>query len=114
MDMLERRRHLLDTAMGVETKLVLEHVPDSGRFSPVYVRMVEYAKHDGFLYVEHSAAHGCAIRASVNPKGTDLEISNYVFFGSRQDCIDWLKDKAHLDELLKIYDHLIQKADDKM
>ncbi len=114
MDAQERKRRLVSTAMDVETKQVLAHVPDSGSFSPVYVRMIKYAVHDGYLYVEHSAAHGCTIRASVNPSGTDLEISNYIFYGSKQKCIDWLKDESHIDELVETYNQLAQKADDKM
>ena len=51
------------------------------------------------------------IRASMIAKGTSREVSNYVFFGSKQECLDWLKDESHVDELIGIYDHLAEKAD---
>lgn len=115
MDALERKRRLLSAGMDVVAKQALEYVPDSGSFSPTWVQLNNYAVgYDGYLRIEHSAAHGCTIRASINPKGTDLEISNYIFFGSKRECIDWLKDGTHLDELLKIFDHLAQKADDRI
>ena len=51
------------------------------------------------------------IRASMIVKGTSREISNYVFFGSKQECLDWLNDKSHVEELIEIYNHLVEKAD---
>ena len=113
MNVVECRRKLLSVAMDVEGKQVMEQVPDTGRFSPVYVEMNYYkTAHVGFLYVQYSAEHGCAIRASINPKGTDLEISNFVFSGNKQACLAWLKDEAHIDALMEIYNHLAEKADD--
>lgn len=110
----ELRQTLLSAVMDAGVNQVLANVPDTGKFRPVVVKMHYYGtEHDGFLYVEHSAAHGCAIRASINPKGTDMEISNYVFFGSKQDCIDWLKDTAQIDTLMEVYNHLAKKADDR-
>ncbi len=115
MNVLECRRKLLSVAMNVEVNQMMEQIPDAGRFSPVYVKMNYYGTaHAGYLYVQYSAEHGCAIRASINPKGTDLEISNYVFFGSKQACAGWLKEEAHIDTLMEIYNHLAEKADDRM
>ncbi len=115
LSVLECRRKLLSTAMDVEVKQIIANVPDAGKFNPVWVKMRYYGtEHTGFLYVEHNTAHGCRIRASVNPKGTDLEISNYIFYGSKRECIDWLKDESHIDELVETYNHLAQKADDRM
>ncbi len=115
LSVLECRQRLLSTAMDVEVKQIMENVPDAGKFDPVWVEMRYYGtEHTAFLYAEHSETHGCRLRASVNPRGTDLEISNYIFYGSRQDCIDWLKDESHIDELIGIYNHLAQAADDRV
>jgi len=114
MNAQERKQRLVSGGMEVEVKQALKHVPDSGSFSPTWVQLSNYAAgYDAYLRIEHSEEHGYAIRASVNPEGTDLEISNYMFFGSKQDCIGWLKDGAHTEELLKTYDHLVQKAKDR-
>lgn len=114
MDAQERKQKLVSAGMEVEVEQALKHVPDSGSFSPTWVQLSKYAAgYDAYLRIEHSTEHGCAIRASVNPQGTDLEISNYMFFGSKQDCISWLKDGAHMEKLLKTYDHLVQKADNR-
>lgn len=115
LSVLEGRQRLLSTATDVEVKQIMANVPDAGKFNPVWVEMRYYGtEHTAFLYAEHDAAHGCRLRASVNPKGTDLEISNYIFCGSRQDCIDWLTDESHIDELIGIYNHLAQAADDRV
>lgn len=111
----ECRRRLLSTAMEVEVNQIMANVPDAGKFDPVWVEMRYYGtEHTAFLYAEHNAAHGCRLRASVRPSGTDLEISNYIFFGSKRECVDWLKDESHIDELIGIYNHLAQAADDRV
>lgn len=111
-DLQEGRRFLLSAVMEAEIKSVLQKVPEKGVFPPVSWAMHYYGTgHEGRLYVQHSTEQGCAIRASIIPEGSSRELSNYVFFGSRQACLDWLKEARHVDVLMEIYDHLVEKAD---
>lgn len=111
-DLLEDKRILVSGVMEYEAKSVARKVPEKGVFAPVSWAMSYCGTtHEGRLYTQYSAEHGCAIRASMIANGTSREISNYVFYGSRQECIAWLKDEAHVDELIGIYDHLAEQAD---
>jgi hypothetical protein len=66
-------------------------------------------EHQGRFYAQYSPEHGCALRASMVVRSADREFSNYVFFGSKQECLDWLNDKSHIEELIEIYNHLMEK-----
>ena len=99
--------------MEMMAKHIQQKVPDKGMFKgPWLILNYPGTEHKGRFYAQYSENDGCALRAAMVVKGTDREISNYVFFGSKQECLDWLDDKSHLDALMKIYDHLVEKADD--
>lgn len=57
----------------------------------------------GLLYVEPRAAKNeRVIRASVRCRGSDRVMSNFFFFDSSQEALDWLYengDKAHADAI---------------
>lgn len=111
-DLMEGRHILLSAIIEHEIKSVTERVPETGRFSPVFWQMAYYGTaHKGRLYTEYSEAHGCAVRASMIPNGTDAEISNYLFFGKKQACLDWLAESSRVEELIGIYDKLAKRAD---
>ena len=111
-ELLEDRRMLVSGVMEFEAKTVARKVPEKGIFAPVSWAMSYCGTaHEGRLYTQYSPEHGCVIRASMIAEGTDREVSNYVFYGSRQECLDWLKDESHVDELIEIYNHLAEKAD---
>lgn len=113
-DLLKGRRVLVSAVMEAEVKTVMQKVPEKGIFAPAFWAMSYFGtEHKGRLYTQYSEEHGCVIRASIIAKGTDQEISNYVFYGSKQECLDWLRDESHVDELIEIYDHLVEKADEK-
>ena len=111
-ELLEDRRMLVSAVMEAEVKSVIRKVPEKGIFAPVSWAM-RYCgtAHEGRLYTQYSPEHGCAIRASVIANGTSREISNFVFYGSKQECIAWLKDESHVDELIGIYNHLVESVD---
>ena len=111
-ELLEDRRMLVSGVMEFEAKTVAQKVPEKGMFAPVSWAMSYCGTaHEGRLYTQYSPEHGCVIRASMIEKGTSREVSNYVFFGSKQKCIDWLKDESHVEELIGIYNHLVERAD---
>ena len=114
-DLLEDRRMLVSGVMEYEAKTVAHKVPEKGIFSPVSWAM-RYCgtAHEGRLYTQYSPEHGCVIRASMIAEGTDREVSNYVFYGSKQECIAWLEDGSHVDELMGIYNHLMERADKEL
>lgn len=114
-DILRGRRVLMEAVMNAMIGCIRNKVPETGIFKGPWLTM-KYpgTEHQGRLYAQYSEEHGCALRASMVVKGTDCEISNYVFFGSKQECIAWLEDDSHIDELMGIYDHLMEKADEKM
>lgn len=75
MDAQERKRRLVSTAMDVAAKQALDYIPDSGSFSPTWVQMNHYAAgYDGYLRIEHSKDHGCAIRASQGNGSGDIQL----------------------------------------
>ena len=109
----EMRRFLLNAVMEREAELAVQRLPEKGIFQKFSLAMrYPGTEHEGRLYVEYSPEHGCVIRASMIVEGTCREISNYVFFGGRQDCIAWLRDKDHIEELMEVYDHLMERADE--
>lgn len=111
-DLMEGRRMLVSGIMKAEAKSVAEKVPEKGIFSPISWAMAYYGtEHEGRLYVQHHNEHGCMIRASMIGKGTDWEISNVVFYGSKDACLAWLNEEVHVDELIEIYDHLADRVD---
>ena len=111
-ELLEDRRLLVSGVMEYEAKTVAQKVPEKGIFAPVCWAMCYCGtEHEGRLYTQYSAEHGCVIRASMIANGTSREVTNYVFYGSRQECLDWLRDEANVDELIGIYNHLAEKAD---
>ena len=112
-DILKGRRVLMEGVMNAMAGSIRGKVPDTGKFKgPWYTMKYPGTEHQGRLYAQYSAEHGCTLRASMVVKGTDREIFNYVFFGSKQECIAWLEDKNHVDELMGIYNDLMEKADD--
>ena len=111
-ELLEDRRMLVSAVMKAEAKSVAEKVSEKGIFSPVSWAMSYCGTaHEGRLYTQYSAEHGCVIRASMIGKGTDWEISNVVFYGSKDACLAWLNEEAHVDEMIEIYDHLADRVD---
>lgn len=111
-ELLEDRRMLVSAVMEYEARTVAQKVPEKGMFPPVSWAMSYCGtEHEGRLYTQYSPEHGCALRASMVVRGTDREFSNYVFFGSKQECIAWLEDGSHVDELIEIYNHLMERAD---
>lgn len=112
MDFVEARQVLITGVMAGMVQLMEKKVPEKGIFRPAILALVYPGSvHEGRLYVQYSADHGCGIRASMIVEGTDRELSNYVFFGRRQECVGWLQDESHVEELIGIYNHLTQKAD---
>lgn len=112
-DILRGRRVLMEAVMNAMIGCIRDKVPEAGIFKDPWLTM-KYpgTEHQGRLYAQYSEAHGCALRASMVVRDTDREVSNYVFFGSKQECLEWLNDKRHIEELIEIYNHLMQKADD--
>ena len=111
-ELLEDRRMLVSAVMEYEARTVAQKVPEKGMFPPVSWAMSYCGtEHEGRLYTQYSPEYGCVIRASMIANGTSREVSNYVFYGSAQECLDWLKDESHVDELIEIYNHLAEKAD---
>lgn len=110
-DCLELRRALITAVMDGEAIAAERKVPEKGIFSPVFVSLSYYGtEHKGRLYVQYNSEYGCTIRASIVPNGTSLEISNYVFYGNKQECIAWLRDSSNVDKLIETYNHLSEKA----
>ena len=111
-DVVRGRRVLMDAVMKAMAGHIRNKVPEAGVFKGPWLTM-KYpgTDHQGRFYAQYSQEHGCALRASMVVKGTDREISNYVFFGSKQACIAWLEDSSHIDELMGIYNHLMESAD---
>ena len=106
------RKILIHAVMEAQVRSMLSKVPEKGIFRPVSWAMVyPGTDHKGRIYTQHSAEHGCAIRASMIVEGTSREVTDYVFFGTRQACIDWLRDESHEEVLIDIYNHLMEKAD---
>ncbi|MBQ2854394.1 MAG: hypothetical protein IJE81_02855 [Oscillospiraceae bacterium] len=106
------RRFLVSAVMEKEAELAEQRLPEKGMFAPFSLAMrYPGTEHKGRLYVQYSADHGCGIRASMIVDGTCREISNFVFFGDRQACIQWLRNRDNVEPLVEIYDHLMQQAD---
>lgn len=111
-DVVEDRQVLIERVMEVMAGYIRKEVPESGIFKgPWLVLRYPGTAHEGRFYSQHSAQHGCALRAAMVVEGTDAEISNYVFFGSRSECIAWLENSNNRDGLIEIYNHLSEKAD---
>lgn len=112
-DILRGRRVLMEAVMNGMAGHIRNKVPETGIFKGPWLTM-KYpgTEHQGRFYAQYSPEHGCALRASMVVRSTDREFSNYVFFGSKQECIAWLEDGSHVDELMGIYNHLTEKADD--
>ena len=111
-DNKKAKRVLIPAVMEAQANSVMSTVPEKGIFSPVcWAMRYPGTEHEGRLYTQHSQEHGCVIRASMIVNGTSREVSNHVFFGSRQECLDWLKEESHVEELIGIYDHLVESAD---
>ena len=111
-DIVKGRRVLIERVMEAMAGYIRDSVPESGSFKgPWLVLRYPGTEHEGRLYSQYSQQHGCALRASVVVEGTDVEISHYVFFGSKDDCIAWLEDSAHRDELIESYNELTERAD---
>lgn len=47
-------------------------------------------------------------------KGNGSGDIQLCFFGSKQECLAWLKEESHVEELMEIYNHLVEKADDML
>ena len=108
----QARRILIPAVMEAEIKSIMRDVPNKGIFRSVsWAMRYPGTEHEGRLSAQHSPEHGCALRASMIVEGTTCEVSNYVYFGSKQECIDWLKDERNVDVLIGIYNHLVEKAD---
>lgn len=87
-DLQKNRRILVSAVMEQEVKSVTQKVPEKGVFAPVFWAMNYYGtEHKGRLYTQYSPEHGCAIRASILAKGTDREISNYVFLAASRNAL---------------------------
>lgn len=110
---LEAKRVLISAVMEGEANAAERKVPDKGIFSPVFVALSYCGtEHKGRLYIQYSKEYGCVMRASIIPNGTLQEISNYILYGSKQECLAWLRDTSNVDKLIEIYNHLAEKASD--
>lgn len=112
---LEKKRRLLVAAVMREmAKLIEEKIPESGSFERRYFYFdFPGYDHTGMLSIQYIERHGCSLRASVVVRGTDMAVSHYLISGSKQECIDWLREESHLRTLLDSYLTLSESADDK-
>ena len=109
---MEAKKVLIHAVVEAEVKSIISRVPPAGPFRPVcWALQYPDCPHEGRLYTQYSPEHGCTIRASMIVGGTDREVSNFLFSGSKGECIAWLEDKANEELLIETYDHLSEKAD---
>lgn len=108
-----QRNMLIDAITQATVKTARERVPEKGVFRQVCYAMTYFGTpHKGRIYLQYSPEAGCILRASMIPHGTDREISNYLFSGTRDQCLQWLERAETRGELLEIYNHLAQRADE--
>lgn len=108
----EPRTMLVSAVVNALITSIEKKVPEKGIFGPVCWSMSYYGtEYGGRLYCEYSQTHGCRIRASMLMENSGRETSNYLFSGSKHECIDWLQADGRVEELIEIYNHLMEKAD---
>ena len=112
---LKKGMDILIPAVAEElTKKVIAEIPEKGVFSTrSFGIKFPRTRHEGWMGVEYSREHGCAVRAGVLVNGSDQMISNYLFFGSREETLAWLADSDRQEETKAAFFHLLERADQK-
>lgn len=110
----EERMLLVKKAAEFVAQWAREHTPEVGPFrGSVWSLKYPGTCHEPRLSIQHSASFGCVIRASVVAEGTDWEVSNYMFFGSKAECIAWLGKEGSHQALVEAYAGLIDRTDEE-
>ncbi len=90
------------------------HADDSRKFKTLGCRLRD--PEDGMLYtmdVTPSLTNSpatCCIRMGCVTPGTDRLRSVFVFWGTKQEVLDWFQDPGNLEKTTEIYYDLRQKA----
>lgn len=106
---------LLPKGMKLLAERVEKEVPASGRFMPISVSF-DYpgTAYSAYLRLEPSAlgdgTERC-LRSYMGEKGSDKVISHYMYAGTKDKVLAWLKDKKNEKDLRQSYEELKQGAD---
>lgn len=87
-------------------------VPETGPFSRLWCTMsLSEQEHRCYMGLECAKQEEYAVQIGVIVAGTDKLIFNFMFFGSKPECLSWLQDEANLPILREQYIHLLNRAD---
>ncbi|MGN0968935.1 MAG: hypothetical protein ACI4O3_06645 [Oscillospiraceae bacterium] len=112
----ERIRLLIPQGMEVLRGFVEQHVPEQGRFQPVFVTF-DYpgTDYEGVLRVEYdeteAAGTGRRLTATMHPAGSDKAVFHTIWRGDRRQLIGWLSEQDNAGELRESYGQLKAAVD---
>ena len=100
-------------AMDVIADLTRERVPEDGIFQPVSV-IFDYpgTSFACKLKVEkgYQQTNSRCITAGMYRRGDDRLVSNYLYFGTKEEILAWLSAPENSSLLINTYEHLAERA----
>lgn len=114
----EEKLHILITGMMEYLRKQIKALPDKGSFESHFVAM-DYpgTNYEGFLRYEYDltecSGKGRRLSTSMCPVGSSQVVSHYIFKGTKQECLAWLRDKNTEKVLTEDYESLKDSVDRK-
>ena len=112
----DEKLHTLLSGMMEYLEKRIKALPEEGKFESHFVVM-DYpgTKYEGFLRYEYDltddSGNGRRLVTAMAPAGTGQAVSHYLFKGTKQDCLSWLKQEGTEALLAEDYARLKESVD---
>ena len=112
---VEKEKRLLSSRMLEYLAGQVEKSPERGKIKPFFV-CIDYPKSgcEGVLFYENDLTDPTEqkrrIRVAMRKQGCDRLVSHYLFKGTREECVAWMKDEQTLEILLEEFAQLKEDA----
>ena len=90
-------------------------VPENGKFKPIFIAFdIPKTRNEASLKIDYDGANpkdGRILKLDVRRNGTSRLVSNYIFYGTKKEIMDYLK-SPDLQELEKYINDLSKAVDE--
>ena len=112
----EKMQILIPKCSEVLTQRAEKEVPENGKFRKIFVAFdIPDTKNEALITIEADAKdykNQRRVSIGVHHQNSDRVVSNYMFKGTKQEIIDYLKDSKNFPEFTQTVNELSTAIDD--
>ncbi|MCD7740426.1 MAG: hypothetical protein LUH11_03660 [Candidatus Gastranaerophilales bacterium] len=107
---------LIEKGAGVLNEKAQLQVPENGKFNRIFVAFnIPETPNEAVFTIEHdelNPKNSRRLSIGVHHNNMDRLFSNYVLKGTKQEILDYLKNKDNYKDILEIVNNLSEKTDE--